>query len=207
MEQNKMIKKIGILGGSFDPIHKGHINIAQSAYQEYALDEVWFMPAGHSPNKDESAMTSAEERADMVELAIEEYPYFKLSRFEMERSCTSYTYLTLTALKEAYPNIQFYFIMGADSLDYFETWRHPEVIAQMAIILVAVRDELALPQIQEKIAMIQKLFPAEIHPIIGGRTDISSTLLRQQIKDGICDTLLPEKVAEYIHEHSLYRTN
>ena len=97
----KHLKRVGILGGSFDPIHKGHLNIAQSAYEEFALDEVWFIPAGHSPNKDEKKMTAADIRAEMTALAIYDIPYFKLSRMEIDAEGTSYTYLTLTKLKEA----------------------------------------------------------------------------------------------------------
>ena len=198
-------KKIGIFGGSFDPIHQGHLNIARSAYEEFHLDEVWFIPAGHSPNKDETGMTSAADRAKMVELAIEEYPYFQLSMIEIQSSETSYTYWTLTKLTEQYPDIQFYFIMGADSLDYFENWRHPEIICAKAILLVAVRDELNLLQIEKKINELQKLFHTQIYPITGGKTDISSTKLRQKLRVGADSiSMIPPKVAKYIADCRLY---
>jgi nicotinate-nucleotide adenylyltransferase len=201
------LQKIGILGGSFDPIHKGHLNIAQSAYEEFDLDEVWFIPAGHSPNKNEAGMTSAEERAYMAELAVEDIPYFSVSRIELEYSGISYTYLTLTKLKEQYPDTIFYFIMGADSLDYFEKWYHPEIICRMCIILVAVRDDMDTQQIIEKIRFLSGLFEAEIYPLHGGRTDISSTELRAELCHS-CNAkhpLLPEKVSDYITEKELYR--
>lgn len=199
-------KKIGIFGGSFDPIHQGHLNIAKSAYDEFGLDEVWFIPAGHSPNKDESGMTPAEKRAEMVSLAIREYPYFKLSRIELEAQSTSYTYLTLTKLKECYPKTDFYFIMGADSLDYFEQWCHPEIICEMATILTAVRDDMDIHQIKEKIALLQTLFPAQIFPVYGGRTEVSSTKLRQLLKCGeSCEDMIPTAVAEYIFSNDLYQ--
>ena len=198
-------KKIGIFGGSFDPIHQGHLNIARCAYEEFHLDEIWFIPAGHSPNKDEAGMTSATDRAKMVDLAIAEYPYFRLSMIEIESSETSYTYLTLTKLKEQHPDIQLYFIMGADSLDYFEKWRHPEVICKKAIILVAVRDHLNLPQVERKIKELQNLFHAQIYPITGGKTDISSTELRIKLKVGTDKLpMLPTKVADYIAGCRLY---
>lgn len=199
-------KKIGLLGGSFDPIHQGHLNIAKSAYDEFHLDEVWFIPAGHSPNKDEADMTSAVDRAKMVELAIAEYPYFRLSMIEIESSETSYTYRTLTKLTEQYPDIQFYFIMGADSLDYFEKWRHPEIISQKAILLAAVRNELNIPQIQEKINILQKLYHAQIYPVTGGKTDISSTELRRKVRENSDHlTMLSPSVADYIAAHGLYK--
>lgn len=198
-------KKIGILGGSFDPIHNGHLNIAKSACREFHLDEVWFIPAGHSPNKNEKEMTPTAERAQMVELAINAIPAFRLSMLEIESQETSYTYLTLTKLKERYPDTQFYFIMGADSLDYFETWCHPEIICENAIILTAVRDELDLEEIQKKISFIQTLFPAEIYPIRTGKTDVSSTELRKQIEYGKINLqMLPSKVADYIIKQGLY---
>lgn len=200
-------RKVGILGGSFDPIHQGHLNIAKSAYDEFDLDEVWFIPAGHSPNKDERGMTPAKERAKMVALAIRPYPYFKLSRIELESQETSYTYLTLTRLKEMYSDTDFYFIMGADSLDYFEKWRHPEIICEKAVILTAVRDDMDIAQIEEKIAAIKKMFPARIYPIRGGRTEISSTSLRRQILETTeaQPEMLPDAVASYIKDFGLYQ--
>lgn len=208
MEHTTGCRKIGIFGGSFDPIHQGHLNIAKSAYDEFGLDEVWFIPAGHSPNKDESGMTSAEMRADMVSLAIAPYSYFKLSRMEIEAKETSYTYLTLTRLKEQYPDNELFFIMGADSLDYFEQWRHPEIICEKATILTAVRDDMDIAVIEAKIAALKELFPAEIYPIRGGRTEVSSTKLRQRIQNGQMDKeMIPKAVAAYIRENGIYATD
>ena len=198
-------RKIGIFGGSFDPIHRGHLNIAQSAYEEFSLDEVWFIPAGHSPNKDERGMTAANDRAEMVALAITPYPYFKLSRMEIEAQETSYTYLTLTKIKEQYPDAELYFIMGADSLDYLEKWKHPEIICEKAIILTAVRDDMDIAAIEDKIVKLQQLFPACIYPIRGGRTEVSSTELRTIYKEEkILPTMVPDAVGRYICEHGLY---
>ena len=202
-------EKIGIFGGSFDPIHSGHLNIAKSAYEEFDLDEVWFVPAGHSPNKSEAQMTPAAIRAEMVSLAIEGIPYFKLCDIEMASEETSYTYVTLTKLKELYPHKKFFFLMGADSLDYFEHWYHPEIICRKAVILAAVRDDMDIGAIRQKIAQIQSLFPAEIYPVSGGKTDISSSSLRQQLTAGeeTSLTMLPEKVRAFIREHKLYTGN
>lgn len=205
MSAKDPLKRIGILGGSFDPIHIGHMNIARSAYEEYSLDEVWFIPAGHSPNKDEKSMTNGDMRAEMVALAIEDNPCFKLSKIELESEETSYTYRTLEKLKQFCPNYQFYFIMGADSLDYLEKWAHPEIICRNAIILVAVRDDCDISWIQEKTSQLQQLFSAEIYPVYGGYTQISSTILRESVKSGGWeDTMLSPKVMEYIRKHHLY---
>lgn len=198
-------KKIGILGGSFDPIHNGHLAIAQSAYEDFNLDEIWLIPAGHSPNKDEDKMTNAATRAEMVALAAQETPHFKLSNYEIEKEGTSYTYLTLSDFKKQYPETNFYFIMGADSLDYFDCWRHPEIICQKAIILVAVRDDMDLDDIQKKIAHIKEQFHAEIYPLSCKKVDISSSEIRANRKAGkdICN-MVPQSVANYITEHELY---
>lgn len=207
-QEQKIRKKIGILGGSFDPIHNGHLAIAQSAYQDFQLDEVWLIPAGHSPNKESSKMTSAEIRFQMTELAVLPYDHLKASDIELTLKETSYTYRTLELLKISYPNYEFFFIMGADSLDYFEKWYHPERICQCAVILVAVRDEFSQKQVSEKIKEISTLFPADIRILSIGRVDISSSEIRKQIaahKD-VSDKL-PNAVWEFIKEQKLYQTN
>ena len=128
--------KVGILGGSFDPIHNGHIHMAVSAYQTFGLDQVWLIPAGHSPNKDEEKMTSGEYRYEMCQIATKTDNKLYVSRMELDCPERSYTYRTLEKLVEQYPENEFYFIMGGDSLDYLETWKHPEIITALAIILV-----------------------------------------------------------------------
>ena len=199
-------KKIGILGGSFDPIHNGHLAIAESAYNDFNLDEVWLIPAGHSPNKDEEKMTKGKVRAEMVSLAIEDKPYFKLSMYEIEKEGTSFTYLTLSEFKEKYPDTTFYFIMGADSLDYFEKWRYPEIICEKAIVLVAVRDDMDLEAIHNKIEALNSLFHAKIYPLSCPKINISSSDIRAAlIKSEKCLDELPAKVAAYIQKNHLYQ--
>ena len=199
-------KKIGILGGSFDPIHNGHLAIAESAYRDFHLDEVWLIPAGHSPNKDEDKMTSAAVRAEMTALAAQDIPYFKLSTYEIDKEGTSFTYLTLSDFKEQYPDTNFFFIMGADSLDYFDAWRHPEIICQKAVILVAVRDDMDLDDINEKIGHIKEQFHAEIYPLSCAKIDISSSEIRANLQDGKeIYHMVPQAVADYIAEHELYK--
>ena len=141
----------------------------------------------------------------MVQLAIEPFPDFYLSRMEIESEQTSYTYLTLSKLKDSYPDTQFYFIMGADSLDYFEDWMHPEIICQKAIVLVAVREHWQQKDIAEKIKMIQGLFDAEIYPLSCPKYDAASSNIRQHLKpEKVPEHLLPEPVLTFIREHHLY---
>ena len=131
---------IGILGGSFDPIHNGHLHMAKCAYESYALYQVWLIPAGHSPNKDEHGMTDAKDRFQMCKLAAQPYPWMTVSRLELDSAERSYTYRTMEKLSEQFPMHRFFFIMGGDSLDYFEQWKQPERIAKLATILVIPRD-------------------------------------------------------------------
>lgn len=200
-----MGKKIGIFGGSFDPVHNGHLAIAKAAYEDFCLDEVWFIPAGHSPNKDEHTMTSAKLRAEMVSLAIAPYPYFKLCTIEIDSEDTSFTYLTLTKLCEKYPDAQFYFIMGADSLDYFETWKNPDIICQKCILLAAVRGEWNKKEVLSKIKELETLFDARIYPLSCPSFDAASSEIRRKLrqKERIFG-LLPIQTEQFIKKHHLY---
>lgn len=197
--------KIGILGGSFDPIHNGHLNIARQARQEYGLDEVWLMPSAHSPHKKEEDMEPAEVRLAMIELAVGDEPYLRASDFEMKLQGTSYTYRTIEQLHAIYPTDDFFFIMGADSLDYLEKWMHPEIICRYAVILVVNRGCSEDAGLIDKIAAINRLFYADIRIVHCRKYHISSHEIRDRIALGeSCESLLPTEVAGYIKENHLY---
>ena len=104
------MKKIGILGGTFDPIHYGHLLIAEHAFAQYMLDEVWIMPTGRSPHKEENQISDSEVRTNLIYCAIEDNPHMKLCCDEIESAEISYTYLTMTKFQEKYPENSFYFI-------------------------------------------------------------------------------------------------
>ena len=192
--------KIGILGGSFDPIHNGHLNMALQSYQQYDLDEVWFIPNGNAPHKDAEKMADATHRLAMCQLVTEEYPFFKTCDIEILSEEYSYTYLTMTKLKEQYPQHEFYFIMGADSLNYFEKWRKPEVIASCCVILVVNRDDFSETDLKEKIQKINTFFPADIRIVHCPKVDVSSTELREALNP---EDVLPS-VYQYICANDLY---
>lgn len=192
--------KIGILGGSFNPIHNGHLNMAIKAYEQYHLDEVWLIPNGNAPHKDSEKMADATNRLAMCELVAQEYSFIKTCDIEIISEEYSYTYITVTKLREMYPNYEFYFIMGADSLDYFEKWKKPEIIASICKILVVNRDEYSEEDIVEKIRRINTIFPADIYIVHCPKVNISSTELRKQLAK---DAVLPS-VYEYICKHDLY---
>ena len=184
--------KIGILGGSFDPIHNGHMQLAQVALKECNLDEVWLMPSGHSPHKDESGMTLAPQRFAMCQLATENEKAIIVSDFEIRKNETSYTYRTMEQLSVEYPEDTFYFIMGADSLDYFDHWKHPEIICKHATLLVVNRDNYSIEYLSQKCNAIQMLFPAQIRILNAKKVSVSSSEIRAQIKankqpEGICE--------------------
>ena len=133
------MRRVGILGGTFDPVHNGHLLLGEQAYREYGLDEIWFMPSHVPPHKKDHHITDGAARIRMLELATESVPYFLVSDFEMGREGNTYTAQTLALLKEAYPDIEVYFIIGADSLYQLESWYHPEQVMAQAVLLVSGR--------------------------------------------------------------------
>ena len=197
--------KIGILGGSFDPIHKGHLHMAKSAYDTGVFDEIWLMPAGHSPNKSEKDMTSAAHRLAMCQLAAEEYPFLRANSFEVDSSDRSYTYLTLEKLTQRYPEHDFSFIMGADSLDYFDKWKKPQIIATLCPIYVINRGEFSKEYLEEKIRQINAIFPAKITIVPCEKYHISSSEIRSNLwQNRDYAGYLPEAVVDYIRKNHLY---
>lgn len=210
------MSSIGIMGGTFNPIHMGHIEIAKSAYEQYHLDEVWFMPNHIPAYKSEDAIVSGEERLNMVRLAIENLPYCKASDFELKREGNTYTVDTLKLLKQQYPDDNFYFIMGADSLFCFDKWRSYEEIPDYAILLIAPRDEKSKQDVYEKIQLFNDCFNKECFYLIECKEiPCSSSQIRDIIKtennqntemNSKTDELifLPEPVKKYIYSHNLY---
>lgn len=206
---------IGIMGGTFNPIHVGHIKIAQSAYKQFSLDEVWFMP-NHTPAyKSDKELVSGKDRIAMVELAIHDLPYFRVSDFELKREGATYTAVTLTLLHEQYPQDDFYFIMGADSLYYFEKWKQSETIARYATILVAPRDEKHVGELSCKITDMNSRYGQNTFYLIEcPQIPCSSSEIREALKREKGDTdqsqmtaeelFLPVSVFEYILRHGLY---
>ena len=199
--------KIGIMGGTFDPVHNGHLMIGQQAYEEYELDEIWFMPSGIPPHKRDHTITDEQDRCAMVALAIEVAPYFKLSDFEVKRAGNTYTAETLRLLAEEYPDHQFYFIIGADSLFQIEHWYHPELVMSQTTLMVAGRDYPEAPcSMDEQIAYLQKKYDARILKLHCEEMDVASAELRKAIAEHQpIRQYVPAAVADYIIAHDLYR--
>lgn len=198
---------IGIMGGTFDPIHNGHLLLARQAYEEYHLDKIWFMPSGNPPHKMDHHVTDVEKRSDMVKLAIAGNPRFVFSDFEAKRPGNTYTAQTLRLLTEAYPQHRFFFIIGADSLYEIEKWYHPEDVMAQTILLVAGREyEDARCSVDEQIVFLREKYGADIRRLHCEEVDISSGELREMEARGKrIFKYVPKLVEQYIEEHGMYR--
>lgn len=199
--------KIGIMGGTFDPIHKGHLLLGRQAYTEYELDEIWYMPSGQPPHKKGRRITPAEDRCAMVRLAIADEPRFQLSEFEIAREGNTYTAQTLKLLAEAYPEHEFHFIIGADSLYEIEGWYHPAEVLAAVPILVAEREydheHLTMDQ---QIAYLSKKYICNIQKLHCREIDVASSDIRRCISEGeSIQVYVPAEVEAYILAHGLYQ--
>ncbi|MBQ3665524.1 MAG: nicotinate-nucleotide adenylyltransferase [Lachnospiraceae bacterium] len=200
------IKKIGIMGGTFDPIHIGHLIMAQSALSELQLDQIVFMPSGNPPHKSSNLISDAGVRLDMVKVAIDNNEKFVYSDFELKREGIIYTSDTLELIKKQYDHIEIYFIVGADSLLDIEKWHEPDKIFRLCKMVVVDRDNSN----EKIIAMKEYLslkYHAEIFYINSPLVCISSTYIRNCVaKNQSVKYLIPESVEEYISTHHLYQT-
>lgn len=200
------MKKIGIMGGTFNPIHIGHLMIAQRAYEEYHLDQIVFLPNGNPPHKDKNNVLDAAYRAEMVKLAIQYRPEFVFSDLEIEREYFSYTSDTLAHFCSMDPDAAYYFIVGADSLDYMDQWHEPQEIFSRATILAAPRGNLDQGKMEEKIQELEDKFHASISLLHLPNVAISSNWIRKNIQEGYSiHYYVTDEVEAYIREHHLYR--
>ena len=200
--------KIGIMGGTFNPIHNGHLMLGEYAYHQYSLDEVWFMPNGNPPHKtDETIETQTKNRVEMVKRAIETIPYFFLQLYEVENKGVHYSYKTMEYFSEIYPEHEFYFIIGADSLFSIERWVHPELLLKKCIVLAAFRDDKdTTEEMNCQIQYLNQKYSADIRLLNTPNVNISSSQIRANVKDSkSIKDFLPEAVFAYINENKLYR--
>lgn len=200
------MRRIGVLGGTFDPIHLGHLAVAQGALHLAGLERVLFIPAGQPPHKEGRRITAAEHRAEMVRLAIAENPLFELSTIEMDRQGPSYTILTVQALKAQNPDWEIHFIAGMDSLEEIQTWHEYRTLLSLVRFLVAIRPGFGGRRSDRVLR--------ELGPDLAGRVrileipglEISGTDLRQRAAEGYpLRYLIPRPVIAYIETHGLYR--
>lgn len=203
-----MKKRIGIMGGTFNPVHNGHLLLAQEAKEQYDLDKVWFLPAKRPPHKEKDEIAEDDIRLEMLKLAIEENPAFSVSLLEMQREKElTYTYDTMMELKKTYPELDFYFMIGEDSLFYLHKWyRYEELLRGMAF-LVAPRggEKQGIAEMKKMISGYEEKYHARIGLIDMPLIEISSTDIREKVKTGrSVKYYLPDRVEEFVRTHHIY---
>lgn len=198
--------KVGIMGGTFDPIHIGHLLLGEFAYEQFKLDEIWFLPNGDPPHKDKKEMdTSLKHRVEMVKAAINGSDHFKLSLHEAKEG-VHYTYKTMREFHELYSGSEFYFILGADSLFSIEKWRYFKKIFPTCTILAAMRDDKDVGDMEKQISYLIETYHAKIELLKAPLLEISSTTIRERAANGLTvHYMVPDAVADYIKDYHLYK--
>jgi nicotinate-nucleotide adenylyltransferase len=199
------VRRLGILGGTFDPIHHGHLVAAEEASYQLALDRVLFVPAGAPPHKPARPISPASHRLRIVELAIAGKPHFAVSRVDIDRPAPSYTVDTLKLLRAEWgPEPRFFFIEGNDSLSDMVNWYQPQRLIELCELAVVRRpgSEIDLPALEKRLPGLTE----RVHWVQIPLLEISSTDLRARIRAGrSISYLVPREVEAYIQEHGLYR--
>ncbi len=208
--QGKIVKnhkrKIGIIGGTFNPIHVGHLIIAEMAFEQYELDKVLFMPASQPPHKIGEPIEEDVYRVAMVELAINDNPHFELSLLEINRQGLSYTSMTMEQLADEYKDTEFYFIVGGDSIDAIETWREPGKILRLCHMVACIRNQLDTERLDQQIEYLDQKYQTRVYKLEVPKIDISSTVIRERLKShNSVKYLVPDNVIDYIKKHGLYQ--
>lgn len=195
-------RRLGLLGGTFDPIHYGHLMIAEEARLAYALDAVLFIPAAHAPHKT-TGQADVEQRFMMVNLATADHPHFIVSRLELDRPGPSYTVDTLRALHAQCPQAELFWLLGADMALDFHNWREPTAIMELAKVVAINRPGYALEPLRHSLEWpdVRRL---EFLTVPG--LDIAASVLRERLRAGrTIRYLTPEPVCAYIAKEGLYR--
>ena len=200
------MRKVGIMGGTFNPIHNGHLTLAEEAFKQFSLDEVIFMPCGNAYMKADQKVESGQTRATMTALAIQDTPHFTLSTIEIDRKGNTYTYQTLEHLNRENPDTEYYYIVGADSLFHMTQWAFPERIFSKCCILAAMRDDKTIADMEEEICMLRKKYNANVSFLHMPRMPVSSSDIRRKVASGkSIEGDVPESVRVYIEKRGLYR--
>ena len=199
-------RKIGILGGTFDPIHNGHLLLGEAAREQFGLDRVIFIPNNLMHLKNRTELTSGDIRYQLVKMAISDNPYFPCSRLEIDKPEGTYTINTINELKLMYPGDELYLILGGDSIIGLDTWYKGDEIMKSCTILAAVREIDDLPALDKKRRELASRFGADIRIMNFNRMDISSTDIRNRVKMGrSVRYLMPDQCIEFMCIKGLYR--
>ncbi len=200
--------RVGIFGGTFDPVHTGHLILAEQCREQGQLDEVWFVPAPRPPHKDEPALTRFEQRVEMLALALDGNPAFRIDEVEKERLGPSYTADTLAELRRRHPAHEFFLLVGSDTLADLPQWHEPLRVLEQASLLVVARPGVAVPPHEELRQRLQasESLPLRLHVVEMPQIDIASRDLRRRVAAGrSLRYFLPRAVECYIHDKRLYR--
>lgn len=194
--------KVGFIGGSFNPIHNGHIKLALSAKKEFSLDKVLFIPTNINPIKENKSKVTTMQRLKMVELAIEEYPFFEVDTYEIDKKGVSYTIDTVAYLKDKYKEL--FFIGGADLVFEIHKWKDYKKLLKQLNFIIANRPPYKNDELKEKTEFLNKEYNAKINILKNfNLIDLSSSEIRENILKNN-SLKIPEKVAQYIVENNLY---
>lgn len=198
--------KVGIFGGTFDPIHYGHLRIAQIALKKFKLDKMLFIPSGNPPHKSKHTIQPSNHRYEMVKLAISDNDNFYISNIEIEKKTTTYTIETIKEIsKIAYKDSEFYFLIGSDAFLQMDSWNNLGELLSICNLMVFTRYEEQVKEIKEKAKKYEKLYDAVILPIEEHTLNISSTKIRNMIQSGKpFKYLVPDDVENYIKYNKLY---
>ena len=202
-----MKQKIGIMGGTFNPIHIGHLVIAQNAVEDFGLDKVLFIPSAVPPHKDTTPVIDARYRREMVLLAIEDSTCFEESDVELQREGASYAVDTLRALYEEYENAEFYFIIGSDSLKELYLWKDIYSLLTLCHFITYSRPGIDIEQIRQDELCLDSPWPERLLKNVrrGRHLEISSSDIRWRLAEGLSiKYIVSDAVRVYIYKHGLY---
>lgn len=203
-------KRIGVMGGTFDPIHHGHLVTAEEAWKQFRLDMVLFVPSGHPPHKEDRHSLDAESRYLMTVIATADNPHFQVSRMEIDRPGPSYTIDTVRELHRIYGrNTEIFFITGADAILEILTWKEPEKILEECTFIAATRPGYDLRRLEESLPEAERVRHATDPRVLVMEIPalaISSTDIRRRVREGRpIRYLVPEGVWEFIEKNGFYR--
>lgn len=205
--QFEKMRKLGILGGSFDPVHNGHIGLAVDARNQLGLDEVLLIPAKLQPFKLDKNMVSGEQRLEMIKLAVDDKPGLTPCDYELQQEQISYTYKTLMAISEMEgPDTEVYFLTGTDSFLQIDRWKNADEMLRTYNFVVGSRPGYKDDELRERIEFLKKEYNTNVIKVDNNQLNISSTDIRHKLESGEgLSGLVPEVVERYIIEHGLYK--
>ncbi len=198
--------RLGLFGGTFDPVHYGHLLLAEQCREQCNLDAVWLIPSGSPPHKQSTGVNAGDVRAELLELATAGDPHCTVSRMELERSGTTFTVDTLQQLHDEDANRELFFLIGADSLTDLPGWREPERIAELATVVAVNRGDRPLPDRDALQLSLGEAVASRVQLVTMPGIDLSATDIRRRVREGkSIRYMVPRAVEMYIAEHGLYR--